>query len=316
MSMPLRLSVVICTKDRQVELRRCLASLAAQSRFPDELIVVDASRIPVRDVLEDFEREALGRCAIRFEHTEPGLPRQRNIGARASSGDVIVYLDDDVVLEPGYLGAIEEVYLRDREGRIGGVGGAQIPDPTPRLSPLRRLWDRVFLLESYGLGKLKRSGAPSYLFTPTTETEVEFLSGCNMSYRRCVLERLAFDERRSGYALGEDLEFSYRVSRQYRLVLTPRARLDHRHAPHGRPSVALGTEQAVVNRFLFARDHVIRGPLGWLLYSWAEIGRLGLHLTRHPWPRLVGAARGYRAVARMLFARKERDGRALVGALR
>lgn len=292
----LRLSVVICTKDRPVELRRCLDSLAIQSRLPEELIVVDASATPAREVVADFASVAAERCAVQLIPAEPGLPRQRNIGARAATGEVVVYLDDDVVLEEEYLAAIEEVYLRDPDGRIGGVGGAQVPDPTPRLSYLRRIWDKLFLLETYGSGRVKASGAPSYLFTPMGQTDVEFLSGCNMSFRRSVLERFAFDERRKGYAHGEDLEFSFRVSRHFRLVLTPGARLDHRHAPNGRPSLRLGTEQALFNRFLFARDHVVKSPLGWAVFLWAEIGRFGLGLRRGAVDTVIGTVRGCRAV--------------------
>ena len=134
--------------------------------------------------------------------------------------------------------------------------------------------------------------------------EVELLSGCNMSYRREVLEALRFDERLDGYALGEDLQFSYRVSRRWKLVLTPHACLDHRHAGAGRPLGDDYRAMAVFNRYLFFRDHLARGPVDWLAYVWSSVGDM-LLLLREPGARGArGALSGYRAVLRDLSGRQ------------
>ena len=56
---------------------------------------------------------------------------------------------------------------------------------------------------------------------------VEFLQGGNMILRRRVLEEFRFDEsldRFGGYALGEDVMFSYPVGRKYALFATGKAR--------------------------------------------------------------------------------------------
>jgi hypothetical protein len=130
---------------------------------------------------------------------------------------------------------------------------------------------------------------------------VEFLSGCNMAYRRAVLDELRFDERLSGYALGEDLAFSYAVSRRWRLVLTPAARLDHRHVGRGRPDPDAYQAMAVFNRYLFFREQIARGWLDWMCWAWANVGSACLVLRA---PRRRGARgllRGYRAVARHLM---------------
>jgi len=213
---------------------------------------------------------------------------------------VVVYLDDDVVLEPGYLAAVARTFEDDCTGRIGGVGGAQVPDPTPREPFLRRAACRLFLLDTYGRGIVKRSGRPDHAFSPRSRMEVECLSGCNMAYRREVLDALSFDERLDGYALGEDLQFSYRVSRRWKLVLTPEARLDHRHAGGGRPSLNEHQAMAVFNRYLFFREHLARGPVDWMLYVWSSIGGM-LLILRDPTARgFRGTLAGYRAVLRHL----------------
>ena len=300
------LSVVICTKDRPQELAMCLRSVATQSLAPLELVVVDASEVACHAPLAEY-RDVAGGTTVHHVVARPGLPRQRNLGARLTRGDVVVFLDDDVVLEPEYLAAIARVYAADVDGRIGGVGGAQIPDPTPREGRLRRLATRIFLLGSYGRGIVKRSGRPEYLFAPRDRTEVEHLSGCNMSYRREVVVALRFDERLNGYALGEDLRFSYRVSRDWRLVLTPEARLDHRHRGNGRPEGDAYRTMAVLNRFLFFREEIARGPLDWLAYAWSCVGEAVL-VMREPRARgLAGLMRGYGAVIRHITATDSRS---------
>ena len=65
-------------------------------------------------------------------------------------------------------------------------------------------------------------------------TEVAWLSGCNMSYRKELFDEFSFDERFEGNGWGDDRDFSYRVSRRYRLVATPDARLVHKEVPAGR----------------------------------------------------------------------------------
>jgi succinoglycan biosynthesis protein ExoA len=294
-SQAVTLSVVICTKDRPEMLAACLESLECQTRRPEEIVIVDASATPARDAVDRLVGK-WADCRVALIAAAPGLPRQRNIGARAATGSLVVYLDDDVVLEPGYLTAIARTFEDDPTKQIGGAGGAQIPDPTPREGFLRKAACRLFLLDTYGRGIVKRSGYPDYVFSPRSRMEVEFLSGCNMAYRSEVLDALSFDERLSGYALGEDLQFSYRVSRRWKLVLIPEARLHHRHTGGGRPVGDAHQTMAVYNRYLFFREHVAHGLFDWVAYAWSSIGAMLLSL-RDPHARGVwGATSGYRAV--------------------
>lgn len=289
-------SVVVCTRDRAEDLGRCLASLARQTVRPLEAIVVDAGTTPVARLASTWDGAGGEGVPLRHLVTEPGLPRQRNLGARSAAGDVVLYLDDDTVLEPGYLAALWAVYAADHEHRIGGVGGVLSPDPTPREGTLRRLLRRVFLLPGHGRGRVKRSGHPEFAFAVDAPRDVELLSGCNMSFRRDVLATYAFDEGLAGYALGEDLHFSYAVSRRWRLVITPDARVDHRETSGGRPEGAARAEMGVRNRHRFVRAQLVRRRRDWLPFVWSALGEL-LWTLRHPGNgQLHGRLRGYAAI--------------------
>src|ERR1041385_8079775 len=90
----LKISVIIPTKNRGGELSQTLEHVLAQTRPPDELIVVDQSRA-------DSFGETLAECAgPRLVHIRDagirGLPAARNVGFAASAGDIICFLDDDV----------------------------------------------------------------------------------------------------------------------------------------------------------------------------------------------------------------------------
>ena len=99
-----------------------LDSVAAQSRLPDEVVVVDNRSIDhTPDVVQAFA-DQLGRVPVRYvvdESTTIGRLRNRAIGE--STGDVVCFTDDDCILHQGWFRNIEESFLL--EDQIGAVGG-------------------------------------------------------------------------------------------------------------------------------------------------------------------------------------------------
>jgi glycosyltransferase involved in cell wall biosynthesis len=92
-------SVVVCTRERPQLLERCLASLVALDHPSYEILVVDNS--PGDPGTERVAARVGARC-IRESRT--GLSRARNEGARAATGEIVAYTDDDAVVEPDWLG--------------------------------------------------------------------------------------------------------------------------------------------------------------------------------------------------------------------
>ena len=75
------ISVIICTFNRQEELKRFLETLNKQSQLPNELIIVDASKDNKTYELIENEMQST-KYLIKYIKTEPGLTRQRNIVIR------------------------------------------------------------------------------------------------------------------------------------------------------------------------------------------------------------------------------------------
>jgi len=114
-------SVVLPTYDRPDKLRRAVATVAAQTYDPVELVVVDDhSPEPAQDVLDDCDTDALAdvRC-IRHDENRGGNAA-RNTGIRAANGEFLAFLDDDDRWEPEKLARQVECFESAGE-RVGFV---------------------------------------------------------------------------------------------------------------------------------------------------------------------------------------------------
>jgi len=96
--MPPSVSVVVCTRDRPAHLENCLRA-AQKLRYPNFEILVVNNRSSETQILE-----MAGQFHARYVYVpKPGLSIARNAGARASSAEIIAYLDDDSLPEPHWL---------------------------------------------------------------------------------------------------------------------------------------------------------------------------------------------------------------------
>ena len=170
--MALTASVVIPTRGRPSYLQIALASIAPQaSASGAEVLVVD-------DAGPDPETRALAaRFGARYEpHPQPlGLNVARNTGVARSSGDLVVFVDDDIRAQPGWLQALLAAALQNPHadvfaGRIRPRLEGRAPRGCGREAPITSL----------DLGERDR--------------DARFAWGANMAIRRSALERVgAFD---------------------------------------------------------------------------------------------------------------------------
>ncbi|MFA5411669.1 MAG: glycosyltransferase family A protein [Candidatus Omnitrophota bacterium] len=113
------ISVVIPTFNRAKILEEALTSLAAQTRIPDEVVVVDNnSSDNTKEVVESFNHGLKIKYVL--EPTQ-GTSTARNTGIKNASGDIIVFFDDDCVADKEWLHYLEQPFLGDPF--IGVVGG-------------------------------------------------------------------------------------------------------------------------------------------------------------------------------------------------
>ena len=284
-----QIAFVVPTKDRPEDLRRLLKSVQAQSVHPKQIIIVDGSRVPIENVVEEFPELSIKYVRL----YPPSLSKQRNAGMEAIDLSISLagYLDDDLVLEPGAM----EAMLAFWEKASKDVGGARfniVNDEMPRILWLKSL----FLIESKKRGEVLQSGYQTSIGRVMHDKYVRWLSGGVTVWRRQVIEEFSYDEWFQGTGYLEDVDYSYRIGKKYKLAVVADARVQHLSYPVRKESnYVLGKWQAI-NRIYFVKKH---GDFLLPVCYWSLLGEFLLNLgtgigtidsgrLRRAWGNLVG----------------------------
>jgi GT2 family glycosyltransferase len=267
---PLPVSVIVVSRDRPAALRRCLMALRLQDHPAFELVVVaDAAG-----------RGAVGEAGLEGQlrlvgYDAANVSRARNIGIAAAAGEILAFLDDDAVPEPGWLtrlvAAFEDPRVEAATGFVRGRNGiswqnrASWVDATGRARPLDVDPEAISL----------HQGAPG----SAVKTE-----GTNMAFRRETLAAMGgFDPAFRFYMDETDLNMRL-AAEELVTAVVPRAEVHHLSAGSERRGadrvprslVEIGASSAV-----FLRKHAPgidpAGPLAALMRS--EERRLMRHMV-------------------------------------
>lgn len=103
----MEVSVIIPTYNRVKDVDECLDSIILQRILPKEVIIVDDSdNDEIKNLVEHrkdkFKEKDIVLRYIRNEK-EKSLTIARNIGIENATGDTILFLDDDVILDKNYI---------------------------------------------------------------------------------------------------------------------------------------------------------------------------------------------------------------------
>ncbi len=299
---PIDVSVVLCTRNRPHDVLRFVRSLSQQTELPLELILVDSGDMPLNasGKWQEVLTEIGGRYRLRYLHTEPGLTRQRNIGVKHADGEVIYFFDDDIVLSRDFIKLMNDTFRRN-PGYAGGMGNTSVSDsPDHWWASLERFYNRVFLLTSgAGDGKFQKSGLPRYAVWTKDFRDVEILSGGLTGYRKVLFDEFSFDESLPGYSYMEDVDFSRRVSRQYRLFYNPDACVEHLESQADRMSVRHNRKMFIFNyRYLFWKNYRPKSRMYLVPHLWAIFGLFLRSLILRRWQEVRGYLEGLREFER------------------
>jgi GT2 family glycosyltransferase len=224
---PISLTLAVCTRARPDLLAECLRSVIAirPQDHAFEVLVVDND--PPDDTTERLVASLPG---VRYTREPvPGLDFARNRALADASGELVAFLDDDVVVDRGWLAGLQEALAEnpDTVAVTGLVLPAELATEAQVRFERRGGFRRGFQKQRYAGQTL--AGNPLY---PTGAGI--FGAGCNMVLRKEVVLGLGgFDEALdTGPTLpgGGDLDIFYRVVRAgHPLVYEPRMLVFHRH---------------------------------------------------------------------------------------
>ncbi|EIL91793.1 glycosyltransferase family 2 protein [Rhodanobacter sp. 115] len=211
----MKVSLIVLTYNWPAALDRVLASVAAQTRLPDEVIVADdGSGEPTRAVVERWA--ATCPCPLRHVWQEDmgfRAARCRNRGIAASRGDYVILIDGDMLLHPAFVA--DHLMLAERGFFLQGGRLKATAAETARLLAGRRPVFAPWLAADFrafdGTNRHYAFHAPLLARWKARQRRGGRVMSCNMSFWRDDLLRVnGFDERMEGYG-AEDRELAARL---------------------------------------------------------------------------------------------------------
>lgn len=233
-------TVIIVTYSRPDCVKTCLERLRRQTHLPEQIIVVDGSADDrTRSVCSEFPEALYLRNEAGLGH----MTRSRNIGLRQATGEIIAFLDDDSFAHPDWL---EELLKPYAHPAVGAVGGRALRDQPGE--------DKQGVDQ---IGRLLPNGelTGNFAADPGRDLPVDHIMGCNMSFRRRVLDQLGgFPELYPGVSgVREDTGVCFRVrAAGHKLVFAHRAVVDHAGAPQ-----AKGQRFDIRYQYYGQRNHIV-----------------------------------------------------------
>ena len=264
------ITIIIATRNRPLSLKSLLGRLSTISMEFERVIVVDASddrfSSEVARVISEIKERGL---PLELIHCKVGsLTYQKNLALDACTGNEIVQiLDDDVLPPPGYLTHMAyQLQLHNLAG-ISGVTQETKPILLPHM-----IFGRIFGLVATSQGKVsiggigfpieKRTSAAGYIHP------AQWLIGCSM-WDLSKVGSARFHRNFIGSALFEDVEFSLRIGKGFKLGVDPTQILTHKIDKSERPDVYTYWYRFSRNRFEVVRNI---SSLPKVVFLWSTIG--------------------------------------------
>lgn len=213
------LSVILPTLNRNKYLVHTVQQVLAD-KFKDlEVIVVDQSDEHDAATTAFFANNKDQRLTLYTVTPKSGVAA-KNFGLTKARADIVVFLDDDILLEPDCLTAHYEAYVKHPD--IGGTGGRVKQDGVAPTTTLLKF-------DKYGL-----SGYNSFDYTGKGDY-TDTVPGGNMSVKRAEAIRVGgFDTNFLRSQHREESEFSARYFRAgNKFYFEPKACIVHLAAPYG-----------------------------------------------------------------------------------
>lgn len=265
-----RVSVIVPSYRRPDFLVRCIESLVGQTRRPDEILISfraddEQTRVAVQRIARD-ERVVPIR-AVEIE--APGHLPPIEAAAAVARGEIVVVVDDDVTVPPGWLERIIRNFADPDVGVVGGrviAPGREVPHPKRNAGQLSWYGHHPGNIASVA------NGGPRQVAT---------VMECNWAWRRDLLNSLEFDpvvNFDDAAMYGLDLCLQAR-DRGFRVLYDPEAAAFHHLAPR---DPVLDRADRPRRFFAYCRNYtyIILKHLGWprriaFLVWWFLVGERG-----------------------------------------
>lgn len=208
------ISCIIPTLERGQVLCDTIEMLLAQSYRAHEIIVVDQTPAPAEAMRERLAAWHQHGSILWLHQSEPNASKARNAGALAATGEVALFLDDDIRVKPDFLAAYAETFARTGTPAVCGQvleGDGRTVDELPNV---------------------KAESEVAWLHFPrnySKECETNFMMSGNAAVRRKIFLTLGgMDENYDRGAFREESDFAMRFARAgHSFRFQPKASIYH-----------------------------------------------------------------------------------------
>ncbi|RJX16065.1 glycosyltransferase [Candidatus Bathyarchaeota archaeon] len=278
-----KVSIIIPTKDRPKDLAELLLTILKQSYPPFEVIIIDDSLIYSTRKIVDFFKykfELIG-CQLKYiKGNNEGIPAARNLGVKISKGEIVIFIDDDTLLEENTIKVLA-TFLKKNYLAMG-IQPAITSKKESKNTEWIKLKNAIYkvLMLSYNEEntlKVRRSGTSIFPNNLTKIISAERLSGCCCCFRKKVFKKLQFDTNLKSWAFMEDLDFSFRFYKMCSnsLYATPQTKILHK----GSKKIGLSPKQEIYMKtlywfYVFFKNIYEGSMLNLILFLWSLAGNL------------------------------------------
>ncbi len=295
------LSVVICTRNRPDDLKRCLLSISKQNicdKKNIEVVIIDDGLLS-DSALREFKTLLSGFNFAYVKKENPGLFLSRIMAVSLAKSDLILFLDDDVEVEENYFDELIKTYAENRG--IVAVSGVDLLLNKPNV--IVWLYHKIFLLKAYNPGELSITGygeSMQYWNGHQQIFSTEFLSGCNMSFRKEVIAGLQPVDWLDHYSLGEDVYLSYVASLKGEMIINPKLKVKHHQSKAARDKLEEVAFNEIVNHHYLLKIKNEKKSKQ-ILHLWTILGILFKSTVMLDFRKIKGYMKGLKFLFTDLF---------------
>jgi len=241
------ISVVVPTFQRPAVLERTLTALLATDPGSNEYEVVVVDDGSGDETPRIVEKIADSRLRF-FPQENRGVAAARNLGVRQARGDLIVFIDDDILVPPSFLRDHAAMHRRFENALVNGRWDFE-PALQATLEATAFGRFRLEVEEWVKEGLAKRPLGDGFL-------EPEAVTACNLSLSRTAFDRIGGFSEDFPFAGAEDQEFSVRARRAgLRFVYNPDLRVWHNDHRVTLEQFCERQRRGAVTSVLLARKH-------------------------------------------------------------